>query len=389
MHRDDCGGLACGTEILGFSKSREAERWRRFVFHAGHARLRLGKRALVKQAWKVLDSSGYVALTDESKRVHMKNSFFASWEKHAGKPEVNRFFLLLKGDQPVGTAAASLLYPGTWMAHHFGIDEKERKEDKRKLFDLAREIYSGIMFMLGHMASLDYFVFYFDRIKTFHEMAFGQFLKRYPAKEEFLYDGFKLFCYTPQANQPEPRAVRDSPDIDIVSGDRRLLGLLSRHLRAHLPPIEFEAFRYAEEEITLEGFSRACAAKGHERERHIFFAQNGDEPLAALIAETGEEGLNVFGLFNKCWFVYLKPEATRDDRVKDRLLRKAIRYYGSKGKKSFLLLGSRNGEPEDLLEDLGFSYVADGLRWLGRRAIIPAYMNYIEELMKMAKTHGY
>ena len=379
--------LTCGAEILGFLDRWGAERWRQFVFHLGHARLRLGKKALVEDAWKVLESSGYVALVDESRRHHLRRSFLDSWDKHVRKPRASRFFLLLKGDRPVGTAAASLLYPGTWMAHHFGIDEKERLEDKSRLFDFAREIYSGIMFLLGHMASLEYFIFYFDSVKTFHERAFGQFLRRYPAKEDFIYDGFKLYSCIPRLDRIKSSAGGRNR-LEICGGDRKLLNMLSIHLRSHLPPIEFEAFRYDEKEITLQRFSRACAAKGYERERHILFALEDERPLAALIAETGDEGLNIFSLFNKCWLVYLDPRAAQDDQVKALLLNEAVKLYAGKRKKKFLMLTKPDEGFREQFEDLGFSFVADGLRWLGRSSIVPAYINYFDELMGMAKTLG-
>lgn len=84
-----------------------------------------------------------------------------------------------------------------------------------------------------------------------------------------------------------------------------------------------------------------------------------------------------------CRLIYLQPEAARDDAVKDLLLRRAVAHYAAAGKPEFLLLGSWGGEPMDLLEPLGLHYQTDILRWLARRRVLPAYLDYVEEFLGM------
>ena len=382
-------GLRCGIEITGFADARDVERWTRLAFAAAHPRITLVDGTSVSRGWEALVASGYVDLVEAERLPELGARFTASWERHVAHPEVSRFFLLLRDERPVGSAAASLLYPRTWMPHLFGIDAGERQGGVGRWHDYAREIYSGMMFLLRHMAPLDHFVFYFDAKKKFHDRAFGRFLRRYPVKDDFVYDGFKLFkCVLDEA---PALAAAPPDDLEIVPGDPRLLRCLSRHLEQTLPAVEVEAFCLGEAEIGLDDFSRECAARGYERERRIFFALRHGEPLAALVAETGDEGINIFSLFNRCWLVPLDPGAARDRRVEESLLRRARRFYLERDKQAFLLLGSLDGEPEAIEEErrLGLEYVADGLRWLARRSVIPAYMEYIENLFQHSEPAGH
>lgn len=374
-------GLACGLEILGFPEEREAERWRRFVFREGHPRLRLGHEDLVEQAWETLRSSGYVDLLDEAERTHMERRFLETWKGHAQASSVSRFFLLEKEERSVGTAAVSLLYPRTWMAHHFGIDLDERRS-RRTLFDLAREIYSGTMFLLGHMTPSEHFVFYFDAAKPWHDLFFGQFVERYTDKADMVYDGFRL--YKRLLGDPVEPLPGHGPEI--VEADPDLMERLARHLEQEIPKLELDAYSLSSREIGLETFTRECLHKGYERTRTVLFALRGTTPIAALVAETGQEGVNVFGLLNRCWIVGMEPGADDDPAVKEALLARAVRHYSALGKHAFLFLDDTAGEPGDVMAQLGFSCVADGRRWLARQRVIPAYLGYMEEVITGIKT---
>ena len=374
-------GAVCGLEILGHGGAAEAERWHRFVFHAAHPRLLLGGREQVPDTWSVLQSSGYLEEATAALRSQLKKKFFVSWNQHADQTRVTRFFLLYKDTHPVGTLAASLAYPGTWQGHHFGLDAKARKTDRKGMFRLARRVFAGIPYLLDQLADSDHFLIYVDGIRAWNEMMYGRFLRTYREQEDFVYDGLTVYKCRPRRQLPGTRV--DPGGLRVVPADRDLLHALSSHLKRVLPAVEYEAYCYDEARIGLEAFTAECAALGYERRRTIFFALEQGVPLAALIAETGDEGINIFGLFNRCWLVPMAAGADRDDRVKEQLLRRAVEHYATQGKPELLLLGSWGGEPEDLLAPLGFYYVADGLRWLARRAVLPAYLNYVEEFLGM------
>jgi hypothetical protein len=267
------------------------------------------------------------------------------------------------------------------LVHHFGIDERQRKEDRQDFFKLAREAYCGMHQLLSSLANIKYFVIYADSGMAWNQLMYGNFLRRYSAREDFIYDKYRVYKCMPQVGLVKSRFPPGS--LQITGRNRKLERLLSQHLKIQLPAIEFEAFCYSEEEIGLDKFSSKCAKDGYERERRIFFAVEGGTVLAALVAETGDEGINIFGLFNKCWFVYMKPQAAWNNRIKKQLLRRAIRFYAEKGKKEFILIESLGDESDDLLKSLGFYCVANGFRFLARQTILPAWMSYADETIGM------
>ena len=379
--RSPDGSLVCGLELVDMTGDA-AEQWNRFVLGANHPNVHLVDGGSIGKAWQALRSSGYVDLVDEEQQQGLEDSFRSVWSTQTAEHGLGRFFLVCQQGRPVATAAASLLYPRTWLPHHFGVDESERRQDRSRLYHFAQETYSGIMFLLQHMTPMENFVFYFDAAKNWHNLTFAQFLERFPRKRDYLYDRYKLFRYRTRNDLSQEQ---DPPEgLKIVPDNPTLLRRLSRHQKKHLTQIEFDAFSYAEHEIGLERFASDCAARGYERERKIFFAIEGGRPRAALIAETGSVGVNIFGLLDMCWLVFLNPRAANDLHIRKALLTQAKRFYALKKKTSFLYLGSMRNEPIGQLEQLGFAYETDGLRWLAKRSIIPAYVNYIQEAMGIA-----
>ena len=373
----ESSGFSCGVEILGFRTEREAEHWKRFVFQLGFPRTKLGGGSTVGEAWEILRSSGYVNEATEELRPYLARRFFVSWKKHSEKLNLGRYILFLKNGRPVGTVAGSLIYPHTWLVHHFGIDEQQRKMDRQDFFKLAREAYCGMHHLLSNMAPIEYFVIYADSGMAWNQIMYGDFLRRSSARNEFVYDEYSVYKHMLRSVLLEP--VPRPSSVEIVGGSQELERVLSRTLKARLHAVEFEAFCYKEREIGLFDFSRKCASEGYERERQIFFAVEGGKALAAMVAEIGDEGINIFGLFNKCWFVYIDPRTAQDDWIKERLLRRVISYYAERGKKEFIFLDNEGDISDKLLKSLDFRHVARGFRFLARTTILPAWMSYSDE----------
>jgi hypothetical protein len=377
------GGFVCGLNIDGFGSKEGLTLWNRFVFHAIHPRLRLGEKEMVGEAWNILDSSGYLEETTDQLRATLETKYRSSWNRHAENHQVACYCIGYDEEKPIGTMAGNLLYPDVWMIHQFGIDAKARRGNMEGFFSVAREIYAGMMYVLEHIAACHYFIIYVDASKPWNEVVYERFLDKYPHRQEYLYDGYRVYKCDPSKRVEIMGDTKSN--IRVVEGDRDLHHLLSRHQREHLPEIEFDAFCYDESKISLERFSRECSDHGFKVSRKIFFALEGDRPVAAMIAETGDEGINIFSLYNKCWFVPLQPEAGQDEKIKERLLRETTKFYQEVGVREFIYLGKLSNEPEPLLRDLGFLSVANGQRWLASCTMLPRYLSYVDELMRVVQ----
>ena len=72
-------------------------------------------------------------------------------------------------------------------------------------------------------------------------------------------------------------------------------------------------------------------------------------------------------------------EAERYQRAaKEALLRRLIEHYKELGKREFIFYG---GEDEFEAEQLGFRREAEGVRWLFRSEVVPAWLSHLEDLL--------
>jgi hypothetical protein len=374
----------CGLEIVSFKEDYMKEQWDQFVFEEAHPSLRLGHSDLGESFWGVLESSRYVEEATESLHSVLKNHFFFSWKKNAENPKLGRALVVIHEEKSVGTAAANLLYPGTWIAHHLGIDEQIRKTDRKNLFQLARKAYCGVFHMMNNMTDMDYFVVYADAKRGWNHMIYKQFMQRYSMKSDMLYDTCRLykFVYAP-TKDGAARRRRGFDSIEIVDSQQGYLDLLSNCLRLLCSDLEFDAFFYACSDFELRSFSQRCARYGYERERRVAFALDRGQPKAAMIVESGEVGVNIFGLLNKCWIVPLEPGSEVNREYEERLLEWALAYYKEKRKEEFIYMGPCSTEACGWLESMGFIYQADAFRFLAKKEILPVWMGYVDELMGM------
>jgi hypothetical protein len=374
--------LACGLELTTFESPEAREAWGRFVFKESYPQLIIAGSEQAENVWDVLVRSQYPEEVIDVLRPSLEHRFFSAWGRTSCDLRQGRVVLIEKQGRPVGTAAANLLYPRTWFFHHMGFDADERRADRLGLFALAHEIYVGMCHLMSHMNSADFWAIFAEAGRPWNDMLYGQFVLRHPNHEDVLYDGYGVF-----RRLPGPVPCVDSERIKgvcVVRPDAEMRERLVRYLILNTHVLEQEAYAYGED-LEFEAFGSRCAEFGYERSRKVYLAVDEGRPLAALLAESGHEGANVFGLLNRCWIVMMEPEAARDDRVKLALLHQAIRHYAELGREDFLYFGHWGGEPMDLLEPLGYRFEAEGFRFLARREVLPAYMAYVDELMRMLR----
>ncbi len=367
-------GRECGIEILRFSCDRDRELWERFIFERLHPRALANEPFIVPAAWHLLDTSDYLRLwTPRALRDRLESSFFKSWS--LVDPNCGHLTILTEGNQNIGTIAASRNYPRTWLLHSLGVD-KERRSRSRFFFDVARDMYDGILHLVQHSPNSKYFVLYVEKAKRWTSLLYRDFVAAYSDDSAMLFDDYRLFRRQTAIAVPA-RQLGSDIRIELVQG--RQLQDISAHLRRKLAHLEFDAFAYAEHEIDLKSFREEFANVGQDRSRSTIVAYQSGVPIAALLADIGDEGANVFGLLNRCrifWFA----ECSERLEIKERLLSRAVSVYRSAGKMAFVFI-DRDEENHDVASGLGYEFVSEGVRWLARTDIMPAWRSYIEDVM--------
>ncbi|MBN2495468.1 MAG: hypothetical protein JXR96_12810 [Deltaproteobacteria bacterium] len=377
--RQGLDGFVCGLQILGFASEKMRLMWERYVFAHAYPEVGIGRVDDVDLAWELLVSSKYVDEATPGLRGPLTQKYLESWRRHTKNDRLGHFIIVEHTGLPASTAAGSLLYPRTWLVHQFGIDERTRKQDRRAFFDVARRTYKSMQHLLANIADIDFIVIYADASLRWNRLTYTGFLERYPHPQECLYDEYQVFKHHLESVPELPGEGCEVYEAD--DADRRAI---SAHLARSLPAIETEAYCYGPDEIALDGFTADCERLGYERARRILVARDrSGVRRAAAIVETGEEGVNIFGLLNKCWLVYLSAGRSDDSRAAEALLGAAVMHYRREGKPEFIFIRRADGPARETLEALGFEYVAPGMRFLVRQSALPAWMSYCEECMGM------
>lgn len=369
--------FVCGVEISLFGSTRDADSWYDFVFQSGHPHIKKEQPDACGIAWNLLKTSDYVRLwTPRRERPRLARRFGEAW---GGMSRRFGHLLTLRDDiRPIGTVAASLLYPRTWMLHHFGVDKEERTPKQRREFlAYTRELYSAIMYMIQHFASAEHFVIYVERSKRWNELMYGYFVNRYSMQDDFVYSDLEVHeCLPAHVDYSAP-----APKCRVVGQYPHLMADFCDHLRARVTPLEMRAFGYGPDEMTLEGFSRTCREHGYERSRFVFFAVDAaDRPVAAMVTESGGEGVNIFGLMNSVRLVDLAPEHEDLEDARNALLLRAIDHFRALDKRNFLLYADELSGPSEVREQC-FRLVSPGIRWLVKRNVVPAWLSYVDDLL--------
>jgi c-di-GMP-binding flagellar brake protein YcgR len=370
------GTSSCGVSLTSFHDPADAAAWRRFVFEHMHPNIVDG-RGRAARSWAVLEASKYVDLwTAPETRAHIRNEYISSWNKTAG--EVGHSLLIERQGMPVGLSAGSAAYPGSWILHHLARDGRGDGKGNDPLSENC-ELISGICRRLETETNFEHFLIYIERDKRFNERLYVDFFERYRPN-----DRPKKLMLTPmEVFRRSTDEVTGPPSTaDVVSSTPELRALLLERLET-LPELERKALGY-DGDLDLRAFTQTCAERNYERSRDLYFALVDGQPAAALIAETGGEGVNIFGLLNTCRIVGLtaqKPSAG----VREGLLRRAVEHYRVRGKKNFLFFDETD-DTDTVPTQLGFQFVSAGLRWLAHRDVMPAWSAYLEGLLASPAT---
>ncbi|HYJ08541.1 MAG TPA: hypothetical protein VEX18_06020, partial [Polyangiaceae bacterium] len=376
-HRDS-GLYLCGVEIMEFADAAQELRWQRRVFKYLHPRAVVVEPELAaQQAWHVLADSGYVRLwTPPESQERLKAAYARTWNE-AG-PRSGHLMLVERRGEPVGTLAGSVLFPRTWLVHQLGITERERG-GLGTFMSLSYELYSGLMYLFQHATAAEYFVIYAERDRKWSEVLYETFTAQCPDQSALAYDDNRVFRRV--VGSPVSTMLPISPWLEVTLADQAELLALSRALQAASSEVVYEALAYAPGDIELTLFASQCREMGCERGRHVFVAREQGLAVAALIAESGDEGVNVFGLMNRCFIVSLRPGPVSMP-VKAALLGKAERHFEALEKRHFIFLDEPDADAA-FVTMCGFDFISEGMRFIAHKRVVPSWLSYLANVLSL------
>jgi hypothetical protein len=369
-----------GVEFLRFEDPASVARWLAYLFRNAHATLVDGTPSDVPDYWRTLERSGYLKLVQERRLPVVEKRFWKVWGDVGRSALSPRFILSRSQARSHGTIAASVFCPRTWLLHHFGVDESAR-HDRQLFFDIVSDIASGVFYMLTHFVELSYYLGIFEAHKPWNDLLFINFLKSLSTSDDYLLEEFGLYRIS-TAQAIAPGGSETTFRVSELTAELR--DALTDRLRSAVSPLEFDAMSYESSEITMERFSEECRALGIDRSRSVFVARRGELLIAVLLAESGDIGANVFGLYNHCRVIFFEPDEPERREILRDLLQVAVTHYRSCAADEFFFL-SETTESREFLETLGFEYIENVHRYVGRRSILPIWLNYIRQSFDVLK----
>jgi hypothetical protein len=369
-------GLLCGIEILHFERAADRERWARFFFTRAHPRTRTEGGDLPWLAWQILDSSQFLEQwTRVEDRERLEHQFRLQWEGPAARS--GRLIVLRDGTRTVGTLASSRILPRMWLLHSLGVDRNERRH-RRVLLDAARELFAAILWLLKRESRGCYYVLFAEKGKRWNELLYDGFVRALPPGAPSIYDGYDLFKFRSEGLPVRPST--GPADLRTERAGAAALQAVARGLRALVTPLESDAYSYGEEEISLGSVAERGAGQFR---REIAVVRAGGEPVAAVIADSGSEGVSVFGLLNSCRVFFLRSvdDPARAKAICSALLSAAWEWYHRLGVAEFIFYATSDAE-RAAAGEMGGRFVSGGVRWLASCDLLPAWMNYVDEVLR-------
>jgi hypothetical protein len=367
-----------GLEITGFGRPSAQATWRRYVFDCAFPDLSDGAGA-AERTWELLERSGYLdQWTDIGDRAGLRAEYAAVWE--APDPTTGRSLIARTSGEAGGVIATSLLYPGTWIIHHLGRTTAGDEPGPDHLAQIGA-LMRASMQTLESDPDCSCFMIYVERGTRWNERLYQDFADGFDADGRLLLSPLTVFRR--RADAPTPAAA----GVEVVPASGAALEPLAARLHDTLPPLVRRAMALDRGGLDLGAFAESCRRRGYQRGRTIFLAPAG-RPEAALIAESGSEGTNLFNLLNACHIVPLGPAIPAAAVYRALLLRAAV-HYRDLGKRGFLLLGAAEGAVGASVERaeaeaLGFACVSAGLRWIADRSVMPSWGGYLNTMLTAA-----
>jgi hypothetical protein len=103
--------------------------------------------------------------------------------------------------------------------------------------------------------------------------------------------------------------------------------------------------------------------------------------VAALVAESGGQGVNIFGLMNSSFIVNLQNEPV-SLVAKAALLQEASHHFLQLEKPVFLFFDEPDADVGSI-ELLGFEFVSDGMCFLASKKLVPAWLSHLENVLTL------
>ncbi len=322
------------------------------------------------EIWSLYQDSGYFRLSGKSPidfddlRVDFgrTNRLLDAW------PELGCRIVWFSESGVDATLSVTRQYKYTWLFHQLAKRRRMKNGDTSK--GALGDVYRRAFEYMQAQQDFHWHLGYFEAGVGWHHRILSGFFDRYKNSPHVFIEPFRLMEFTCSQRLSFSGLYR------IDTADDAETSQLLDWLNAHRPTVYREALDYVPERMGLDYMKAIMKGAGFASERKILVAGKNGRMVASAVCESGQNGLNLFRLYDGVRMFALTPEG---HYAFGDLLEAAKLWYRGLGKKAFVLFDENNDKlhwlPTGKYQDLGKGSLA-----IYSKELIPDFLEYIQEI---------
>ncbi len=346
-------------------------KWMKLVTSILYPRTRTSEE-MTEPLWSLFEAAGYMSLAGKTPEdfAELKRGFLEVGRKAARAPH-----LICQAVWPSSRGIEASVsfckpYQHAWMGHQLAKRPGRLPDDAPEPGQILEDIYLRAFEHPQADPEFRWMVGYIEPSVSWMIRAHLEFAKRYEKLGEALVKPMTMFS----VSCDEDSAVTSS-DITVgraTAADKSLLGVA---ISATQPLAYRESHDLVADRLDLDEASWAWKTSELQRSRTILIARRRGQPIAAMVAEVGELGTNLFCLLDSARVFPLAPGG---EAAYPMLLQAARAWYRDMGRKSFLFL--RDDDDASYEESGKLHHVSPAALWIISSAILPEFLEHVCQL---------
>ena len=323
--------------------------------------------------WELLADSGYLRLGGHAPEEldALRERFLETSQLAARAPQ---FFCqtVWPSERGVeGTLSSVRAYRHGWLVHQLA-KRSGKPEAEVPSGQILRDLHVRALEHAQSHADLRWLVAYADADQPLLERLHLTYARMHEAAGEALAMPVRLR----QVRVDEPSG-QGAEDFELSRAEPEELVLLGQEIARARPEAYVDALDFMPERLELGETARAWRGVGLERERRVLVARRWGQPVAALVVELAEPGLQLNGQLDTARLFALAPQGQEAFVA---LLDQGREWYASRGRERFTLV-TEDAADEPFLT-LARLHEVDGTSphlWLLSARMLPEFLEYVSE----------
>ncbi len=328
----------CGARVEPFDP-HSAVSWASLLESIMHPNTRR-EGTTADELWDLYSASGYFSLSGKRTDAfqHLRSSFQSAKSKIERAPEIGGYFYWRSRRRLEASITQLEVWEGSWLVYQLARYPVGRSIDACSDSVLA-DLYAHAYEHVQMQPSARWLVAYVQRVARFSRQVHYDVPARYVDSGHASITPFRAMeipCDAARNNVLAPASVREATPSE--------LNEVFAAFSSQRPEPYVQATGLSSADLGLGQVKNRWRRNGLHRDRAVFVAEDERGRRAAVVVESGDAGLHLFGLIDLARIIALSPDGYA---LVPRLLRAAQDWYRRLGKTSFVYFSEDDPTPEE------------------------------------------